>query len=96
MNTQELAKSVQGELKEGLGLKLNQNDARTVVDTVVAAIVTGMNEHDAVKVAGLGTFSRQFKEAGTARNPKTGEEVQVEAKHLPKFKAAKALKDAVR
>lgn len=96
MNTQLLSKEVQGTLREEMGLKLNQTDARRVVDAVTGAIVEGMKEHGAVKVAGLGTFTRQFKEAGTARNPKTGEEVQVAEKHVPKFKASQALKDSVR
>jgi len=37
-----------------------------------------------------------MKAAGTARNPRTGESVQVPAKRVPKFRAAKGLKDTVK
>jgi DNA-binding protein HU-beta len=49
-----------------------------------------------VSVAGFGIFSVKARAARTARNPRTGESVKVAAMNVPKFRAAKALKDTVK
>jgi DNA-binding protein HU-beta len=49
-----------------------------------------------VSIAGLGIFAVKTRAARTARNPRTGETVQVPSMKVPKFRAAKALKDAVK
>ena len=54
-----------------------------------------MKKGGEVSVAGFGIFSVKGRAARTARNPKTGETVKVAAKKVPKFRPAKALKDAV-
>lgn len=48
-----------------------------------------------VTLPGLGKLSVANKAARKGRNPKTGEEMDIPAKRVPKFSAAKALKDAV-
>jgi DNA-binding protein HU-beta len=55
-----------------------------------------LKKGDEVSLAGLGIFSVKAVPARMARNPKTGEQVKVAAKNAPKFRAAKALKDAVK
>jgi DNA-binding protein HU-beta len=70
--------------------------AEQAVDTVVDAIVTTLKKGDEVSIAGLGIFSVKKRAARTARNPRTGEAIQVPAMNVPKFRAAKALKDAVK
>jgi len=70
--------------------------AEQVVDTVVDSIVNTLKKGDEVSVAGLGIFTVKKRAARTARNPRTGEAVQVKAMNVPKFRAAKALKDAVK
>lgn len=70
--------------------------AEEVVDTVINSIVNTMKKGQEVSIAGLGIFSVKQRAARTARNPKTGESIQVPAMKVPKFRAAKALKDAVR
>ncbi|HNU62733.1 MAG TPA: HU family DNA-binding protein, partial [Methanofastidiosum sp.] len=47
-------------------------------------------------LSGFGTFSVNKRKARKGRNPKTGEAISVAAKVLPKFKAAKAFKEAVK
>ena len=49
-----------------------------------------------VSIAGLGIFSTKNRAARTARNPRTGEAIQVKAMRVPKFRASKGLKDAVK
>ena len=70
--------------------------AEQVVDTVVMSIISTLKKGEEVSIAGLGIFSAKMRAARTARNPRTGDMVQVPAMRVPKFRAAKALKDAVR
>jgi DNA-binding protein HU-beta len=70
--------------------------AEQVVDTMIDTIVGTMKKGEEVSIAGLGIFSVKRRAARTARNPRTGESLQVAAMNVPKFRAAKALKDAVK
>ena len=69
--------------------------AEEIVDGMFGAIVSTMKKGGEVSIAGFGIFSVKSRAARMARNPKTGEQVKVAAKKVPKFRAAKALKDAV-
>jgi DNA-binding protein HU-beta len=62
-----------------------------VLDTVAEALQTGQK----VTLTGFGSFEVRDRAARTARNPQTGETIQVAASRAPAFKAGKALKDAV-
>jgi len=70
--------------------------AEQVVEGIISTIVETLKSHDEVSIAGLGIFSAKMRAARTARNPRTGEPIQVPAMWVPKFRAAKALKDAVK
>ncbi len=70
--------------------------AEQVVDTIIDSIISSLKKGDEVSIAGLGIFSAKQRAARTARNPRTGESIKVAAMRVPKFRAAKALKDAVR
>ncbi len=70
--------------------------AEQAVDTVVDSIVASLKKGDEVSIAGLGIFSTKQRAARTARNPRTGAAIQVAAMRVPKFRAAKALKEAVK
>ena len=70
--------------------------AEEVVDTVFGTIVKTLSKGDEVAIAGVGKFTVKLRKAREARNPKTGETVKVPATTVPKFSAAKALKDAVK
>lgn len=71
-------------------------DAERIVDTVINCIIDTLKRGEEVSISGLGIFSVKDRAARTARNPRTGESVQVPAMKVPKFRAAKALKDAVK
>lgn len=70
--------------------------AEQTVEAILTAMVKALKSGDEVSIAGLGIFSVKPRAARTARNPKTGEAIQVAATKVPKFRAAKALKDAVK
>jgi len=90
MNKQGLVEAVQGVLN---GTKVQ---AEQVVETLLDTIVTTLKKGEEVSIAGLGIFSVKMRAARQARNPRTGETLQVKAMRVPKFRAAKALKDAVK
>ena len=69
--------------------------AEEVVNSIFDGITNSLKEGNEVSIAGFGAFTAKMRAARTARNPRTGEPVDVPAKRVPKFKAAKALKDAV-
>lgn len=70
--------------------------AEQTVDTVINSIIDTLKKGEEVSIAGLGIFSTKLRPARQARNPRTGESVQVPEMKVPKFRAAKALKEAVR
>lgn len=70
--------------------------AEKAVDVLLDSVVGALKKGDEVSIAGLGIFSTKTRAARTARNPRTGAAVQVPAMTVPKFRAAKALKDAVK
>jgi DNA-binding protein HU-beta len=71
-------------------------DAERAVDALFSTVVDTLKGGGEVSVAGFGVFSAKERAARTARNPRTGEPIQVPAMRVPKFRAAKALKDAVK
>jgi len=70
--------------------------AEQTVDAVLEAMVASLKKGEEVSIAGLGIFSVKQRAARMARNPKTGAAISVPATKVPKFRAAKALKDSVK
>ena len=70
--------------------------AEEIVDLVVDSIINTLKGGGEVSIAGLGIFSTKTRAARQARNPRTGESISVPAMKVPKFRAAKGLKDAVK
>lgn len=66
-----------------------------VVDAVFAAIEAALKKKQEVRLVGFGSFATAKRKAGTGRNPRTGEEIKIPASVSVRFKAGKALKDAV-
>ena len=77
-------------------LGITKADAERAVDTVFDGIEATMKDGGQVSIAGFGIFEAKTRAAREARNPRTGETVKVPAMRVPKFRAAKALKDAVK
>lgn len=73
-----------------------KSQAEKAMDVVLDSIVGTLTKGGEVSIAGLGIFSTKTRAARTARNPRTGESVNVPAMKVPKFRAAKALKDSVK
>ncbi len=72
---------------------LYQRDVERIVNTIFDEITNAMAKGDRVELRGFGAFSVKKRDARQGRNPRTGETVQVEEKHVPFFKAGKLLRD---
>ena len=90
MNKASIVDAVHGVLA---GTKVQAEQA---VETVINSIIDSLKKGDEVSIAGLGIFSTKTRAARQARNPRTGEAISVPAMKVPKFRAAKGLKDAVK
>ena len=75
---------------------LDRFTAGGAVDIVFDAIAEGLAKEEDVRIAGFGNFRTRNRAARTGRNPRTGESVAIPASKSPWFKAAKALRDAVK
>jgi DNA-binding protein HU-beta len=66
------------------------------LEAVLEAITKAMQKDDKVVLTGFGAFVVSRRKARAGVNPKTGAKIQIPAMKVPKFRAGKALKDAVR
>ena len=89
MNKTELIAAVAE--KAGLTKKDVEKTITATLETVKEVVAKG----DKVQVVGFGTFEVSERAARTGRNPQTGAEMKIPASKAPKFKAGKALKDAI-
>lgn len=74
---------------------LSKGQTETLLKIVGDVVTTALANGEEVTLPGLGKLSVKTTTARKGRNPKTGEEIEIPAKNVPKFSAAKALKDAV-
>lgn len=72
---------------------LYQRDVERIVATIFDEIIEAMAQGDRVELRGFGSFSVKKRDARRGRNPRTGETVSVEEKHVPFFKTGKLLRD---
>ena len=89
MNKAELIKEVASRV-DG-----TQKDAAKYVTAFQEAVTDAMIAGDEVRITGFGSFSVTERAAHIGRNPQTGEQIDVPASRVPKFKASSALKAAV-
>ena len=69
--------------------------AGRALEATVAAIKTAMRKGGSVTLVGFGTFYVGKRAARAGRNPRTGAAIKIKAAKVPKFRAGKALKDAL-
>ncbi|MCL5980102.1 HU family DNA-binding protein [Acidithiobacillus sulfuriphilus] len=69
--------------------------AGTALDATLEALKEALKAGEQVTLVGFGSFLVSTREARKGRNPATGQEIMIAASRTPKFKAGKALKDAV-
>jgi DNA-binding protein HU-beta len=87
-----------GELIEAIAEKVGvaKAEADRMVNAFEEIVISTLKGGGEVVITGFGTFSAKKREARTGRNPQTGESIEIPAMTVPKFKAGKALKDALK
>ena len=74
---------------------MSKKNAEIALTAVLDSITDSLKAGEKVQIVGFGSFEVKDRPARVARNPRTGEEIKIEASKAPVFKAGKALKDAV-
>ena len=74
---------------------ISKKDAEKALKAFVDVVTEEMKKGEKVQLVGFGTFEVSVRAAREGRNPQTGKTMKIEACKAPKFKAGKALKDAV-
>ena len=74
---------------------ISKKDAEKALKAFVDVVTEEMKKGEKVQLVGFGTFEVSERAAREGRNPQTGKTMKIEACKAPKFKAGKALKDAV-
>ena len=75
--------------------EVSKTAAERAVDAMVVAVKSTLRKGDVVTLAGFGSFYVAKRAARVGRNPRTGAEIRISAARVPKFRAGKALKDAI-
>lgn len=70
---------------------LSQVAAKDALDAALDAIQAALQDGESIQLLGFGTFSVAERDARTAKNPRTGEVIEVPAKKVAKFKASSSL-----
>ncbi|MFP4624915.1 MAG: HU family DNA-binding protein [Gemmatimonadota bacterium] len=83
------------QVADAIGPGITKKDCALVVDGLLNSIKVALAEHDNIEIRGFGTFKVRERKARVARNPRTGERVEVPARIVPVFKPSKDLREQV-
>jgi len=72
---------------------LYHRDVERIINTVFDQIITALRDGDRVELRGFGAFSVKARDSRMGRNPRTGDQVKVDAKRVPFFKTGKELRE---
>ena len=75
--------------------QLSIKDVELAVKTIIDQMSETLSSGQRIEIRGFGSFSLHYRSPRVGRNPKTGESVTLEAKHVPHFKPGKELRDIV-
>jgi DNA-binding protein HU-beta len=82
------------ELEVAQELACHKNDAHRTVEVVLGAITQAISRGEEVAITGFGSFRVATRAASTGRNPRTGEQIQIDAKRQVRFKPGAELRSA--
>jgi len=74
---------------------LSKKDAEKALKAFTSVVEDELKKGEKIQLVGFGTFEVSERAARTGKNPRTGEEIEIAAARTPKFKAGRALKDAL-
>lgn len=76
--------------------EISKKDVEKVINAFTNVVADALVDGDKVQLVGFGTFEVVERAERQGRNPATGDTITIPASKSPKFKAGKALKDAVK
>jgi len=79
----------------GTGNSLTRHQAESVVNVIFDSMIQALQDGEKIEIRGLGSFTIRERNARVARNPKTGDTVEIPAKKMPFFKTGKELRERV-
>ncbi len=75
--------------------EITRKHSEVIVEIIFGSVVRSLRAGDKIEIRGFGSFRTRQRKSRVARNPKTGDPIEVRAKKIPFFKASKELKDMV-
>ena len=90
MTRSELIEQI-AELQPQLSIKDIELAVKAIIDRMSLSLASG----ERVEIRGFGSFSLHYRASRLGRNPKTGESVSLQEKHVPHFKPGKELRERV-
>lgn len=83
------------ELMASQQTQLSAKDVELAVKLMIDHMAETLAEGERIEIRGFGSFSLHYREPRRGRNPKTGDSVELDGKHVPHFKAGKELRERV-
>ena len=90
-----LVEHVTAQISRTAGPTISKKDCARVVDAFLDAIKDALQQQKNIEVRGFGTFKIRQRKTRMARNPRTGDPVEVSARPVPVFKPSKELRQMV-
>lgn len=90
-----MTKSELIELISSKQTQFSQKDVELAVNEIIESMINTLSNGDRIEIRGFGSFSLHHRKARIGRNPKTGEQVDLNEKRVPHFKPGKSLKISV-
>ncbi len=95
MTKADLVEKVTAQIARTAGPLISKKDCARVVDSFLDAVKLALSEQHNIEVRGFGTFKIRQRKTRMARNPRTGDPVEVAARPVPVFKPSKELRAMV-
>jgi DNA-binding protein HU-beta len=84
---------IAAKISEATGL--SKRETEIVVEGFISCVIDALRDNETIEIRGFGTFKNNVKEPRIARNPKTGEKIQLGKRFIPHFKVSKEFKKIV-
>ncbi|CAG1066301.1 Integration host factor subunit beta [uncultured bacterium] len=86
------------ELIEAVAAKVtnfSRKDVEIIVETLFESMAQSLSQGDKVEIRGFGSFKIKERDGRQGRNPKSGENIFIDAKKVPFFKAGKEIRERI-
>jgi len=84
---------IAAKISEATGI--SKKETEIIIEGFISTIIECLNKNDSIEIRGFGTFKNVVRDPRKARNPKTGETIDLKKRYIPKFKVSKEFKKIV-